>query len=85
MSSLLACTGCALLTMMAITGANAAIGDSASQPLAIAFNGGAVTLDPIMRAESTTTAWQQAHLRHRHHRGYPRRAAAAHRGEVAER
>jgi peptide/nickel transport system substrate-binding protein len=37
----------------------AAIGDSASQPLVIAFNGGAVTLDPIMRAESTTTAWQQ--------------------------
>ncbi len=25
----------------------------------IAFNGGGVTLDPIMRAESTTTAWQQ--------------------------
>ena len=59
MSSLLACTGCALLTMMAITGANAAIGDSPSAPLTIAFNGGAVTLDPIMRAESTTTAWQQ--------------------------
>ncbi len=39
-------------------GAWAAIGDSAAQPLVIAFNGGAVTLDPIMRAESTTTAWQ---------------------------
>ncbi|MGH7153561.1 MAG: ABC transporter substrate-binding protein, partial [Acetobacteraceae bacterium] len=39
--------------------AQAAIGDSPSQPLVIAFNGGAVTLDPIMRAESTTTAWQQ--------------------------
>ncbi len=38
--------------------AHAAIGDSASQPLVIAFNGGGVTLDPIMRAESTTTAWQ---------------------------
>ena len=38
--------------------ARAAIGDSPNQPLVIAFNGGAVTLDPIMRAESTTTAWQ---------------------------
>jgi peptide/nickel transport system substrate-binding protein len=44
---------------LAVPGAHAAIGDSPSQPLVIAFNGGAVTLDPIMRAESTTTAWQQ--------------------------
>ena len=35
------------------------IGDSASNPLIIAFNGGAVTLDPIMRAENTTFAWQR--------------------------
>jgi peptide/nickel transport system substrate-binding protein len=40
-------------------GAHAAIGDSPNQPLVIAFKGGAVTLDPIMRSESTTTAWQQ--------------------------
>ncbi len=40
-------------------GAQAAIGDSPQTALAIAFNGGGVTLDPIMRAESTTTAWQQ--------------------------
>lgn len=37
----------------------ARVGDSASNPLVIAFNGGAVTLDPIMRAENTTFAWQR--------------------------
>ena len=47
------------LIALGAPGVQAAIGDSAGQPLAIAFNGGAVTLDPIMRAESTTTAWQQ--------------------------
>ncbi len=35
------------------------VGDSPNRPLIIAFNGGAVTLDPIMHAESTTTAWQR--------------------------
>jgi peptide/nickel transport system substrate-binding protein len=34
-------------------------GDSASSPLVIAYNGGAVTLDPIMRAENTSYAWQR--------------------------
>ncbi len=34
-------------------------GDSASSPLVIAYNGGAVTLDPIMRAENTSFAWQR--------------------------
>src|SRR5271170_2137787 len=48
-----------LCVALAAPGANAAIGDSPNQPLLLAFNGGAVTLDPIMRAESTTTAWQQ--------------------------
>ncbi len=43
----------------AAAAAHAAIGDSPDQPLVIAFDGGAVTLDPIMRSESTTTAWQQ--------------------------
>jgi len=47
-----------MLLALGSGGALAAIGDSATQPLTIAFNGGAVTLDPIMRAESTTTAWQ---------------------------
>ena len=35
------------------------IGDSPQNPLVIAYNGGAVTLDPIMRAENTTFAWQR--------------------------
>jgi peptide/nickel transport system substrate-binding protein len=48
----------ALCTLLGTQVARAAVGDSAAQPLVIAFNGGAVTLDPIMRAESTTTAWQ---------------------------
>ena len=55
-------TGMALgagLAVLGGSGALAAIGDSPDQPLVIAFNGGGVTLDPIMRAESTTTAWQQ--------------------------
>jgi peptide/nickel transport system substrate-binding protein len=48
-----------LCATLATTPARAAIGDTPSQPLVIAFNGGGVTLDPIMRAESTTTAWQE--------------------------
>jgi len=35
------------------------IGDSPQNPLVIAFDGGAVTLDPIMRAENTTEGWQR--------------------------
>jgi peptide/nickel transport system substrate-binding protein len=35
------------------------IGDSPQNPLTIAYNGGATTLDPIMRAENTTFAWQR--------------------------
>jgi peptide/nickel transport system substrate-binding protein len=37
----------------------ARFGDAASSPLVVAFNGGAVTLDPIMRAENTSYAWQR--------------------------
>ena len=39
--------------------ADAAIGDSAQQRLVIAFKGGATTLDPIMRSETTTESWQR--------------------------
>jgi peptide/nickel transport system substrate-binding protein len=35
------------------------VGDSPQNSLIIAFNGGAVTLDPIMRAENTTEGWQR--------------------------
>lgn len=37
----------------------ASFGDSASNPLVIAYQGGATTLDPIMRNENTTYAWQR--------------------------
>jgi len=37
----------------------AARGDSAAQPLVAAFAGGATTLDPIMRSETTTISWQR--------------------------
>ena len=46
-----------LLPMAAVS--QSRIGDSASNPLVIAYNGGAVTLDPIMRAENTTFSWQR--------------------------
>ncbi|MDE2571587.1 MAG: ABC transporter substrate-binding protein [bacterium] len=36
-----------------------AAGESASDPLVIAFNGGATTLDPIERSENTTYSWQR--------------------------
>ncbi|MDE2517264.1 MAG: ABC transporter substrate-binding protein [Rhodospirillales bacterium] len=39
--------------------AQAAIGDNAQQPLVVAFKGGATTLDPIMRSETTTESWQR--------------------------
>src|SRR5579872_4782254 len=37
----------------------ARLGDSPSSELVIAFNGGATTLDPIMRSENTTYSWQR--------------------------
>jgi len=39
--------------------AQAATGDSAQHPLVVAFKGGATTLDPIMRSETTTESWQR--------------------------
>ncbi|MGH7044633.1 MAG: ABC transporter substrate-binding protein [Acetobacteraceae bacterium] len=39
--------------------ARAATGDSPGDPLVVAYEGGAVTLDPIMRSETTTYAWQR--------------------------
>jgi len=50
----------ATLVMSPLTASSQArFGDSASSPLVIAYNGGAVTLDPIMRAENTSFAWQR--------------------------
>ncbi|MDE2335047.1 MAG: hypothetical protein KGK10_10965 [Rhodospirillales bacterium] len=37
----------------------AAPGDSAARPFVAAFKGGATTLDPIMRSETTTISWQR--------------------------
>ena len=59
MRSIAAAIGFTACVGLSAPGAFAAIGDSPDQPLVIAFKGGAVTLDPIMRSESTTTAWQQ--------------------------
>lgn len=42
-----------------VASASAQIGDSSDNPLVIAFQGGAVTLDPIMRSESTAYSWQR--------------------------
>ncbi len=39
--------------------ASAAPGDSPDQRMVVAYDGGAVTLDPIMRSESTSYAWQR--------------------------
>ena len=39
--------------------ARAAIGENARHPLVVAFKGGATTLDPIMRSETTTESWQR--------------------------
>ena len=39
--------------------AAAATGDEATMPLVLAFDGGATTLDPIMRSETTTISWQR--------------------------
>ena len=41
------------------TAARAAIGDGPDEPLVIAWQGGATTLDPIMRSENTTYSWQR--------------------------
>jgi len=50
----IACGGLA-----SVQAAHAAIGDSAQQRLVVAFKGGATTLDPIMRSETTTESWQR--------------------------
>lgn len=39
--------------------AAAATGDEATTALVLAFDGGATTLDPIMRSETTTITWQR--------------------------
>jgi peptide/nickel transport system substrate-binding protein len=43
----------------AATGAQAAPGDSPNDRLIVAWQGGATTLDPIMRSETTTFSWQR--------------------------
>jgi peptide/nickel transport system substrate-binding protein len=47
------------LLLIASAAARAAPGDSAAEPLVVAFKGGATTLDPIMRSETTTNSWQR--------------------------
>jgi peptide/nickel transport system substrate-binding protein len=42
-----------------LTGAQAAPGDSPNERLIVAWQGGATTLDPIMRSETTTYSWQR--------------------------
>lgn len=49
----------AVVGLTAAGGAQAAIGDSPQTPLVVAWQGGATTLDPIMRSESTTYSWQR--------------------------
>lgn len=49
----------AILLLVSAGAAYAAVGDSAQDPLVVAFQGGAVTLDPIMRAENTAYSWQR--------------------------
>lgn len=47
------------ITVAVPTISYAAIGDSPQHPLVVAFQGGAVTLDPIMRSENTAYSWQR--------------------------
>ncbi|MGH7050734.1 MAG: ABC transporter substrate-binding protein [Acetobacteraceae bacterium] len=49
----------AAMLLAATSVAIAAPGDSASDPFIVAFKGGATTLDPIMRSETTTNSWQR--------------------------
>ncbi|HUA77066.1 MAG TPA: ABC transporter substrate-binding protein, partial [Acetobacteraceae bacterium] len=51
--------GALLLLGLAAATARAAPGDSAADPFVVAFDGGATTLDPIMRSETTTNSWQR--------------------------
>ena len=51
--------GLFLCFALLFSSANAAVGDSADDPLIVAFQGGAVTLDPIMRSENTAYSWQR--------------------------
>ena len=45
--------------LAALASAQAAPGDSPNERLVIAWQGGATTLDPIMRSETTTYSWQR--------------------------
>jgi peptide/nickel transport system substrate-binding protein len=56
---LLGACGIAAGLLAASPAAQAAIGDTAQHPLVVAFKGGATTLDPIMRSETTTESWQR--------------------------
>ena len=54
--------GTAVLAVLATSlyrQAEAAVGDSPDERLVVAFQGGATTLDPIMRSETTTYSWQR--------------------------
>lgn len=59
----------------------AAVGDSPNNPMVVAFQGGAVTLDPIMRHEATAYSWQReifdtVTVRNRHGQVEPRIATS---------
>lgn len=56
---LLGACGIAASMLGAAPSAQAAIGENAQHPLIVAFKGGATTLDPIMRSETTTESWQR--------------------------
>jgi len=45
--------------LAALASAQAAPGDSPNERLVVAWQGGATTLDPIMRSETTTYSWQR--------------------------
>ena len=47
------------ITLLAGAAAEAAVGDGPDERLVIAWQGGATTLDPIMRSENTTYSWQR--------------------------
>ncbi len=55
----LGATAAISILLAALTDAQAAPGDSPNERLVVAWQGGATTLDPILRSETTTYAWQR--------------------------
>ncbi|HYW76165.1 MAG TPA: ABC transporter substrate-binding protein [Gammaproteobacteria bacterium] len=71
----------ASMTLLVPVLAYGAVGDSPQNPLVVAFQGGAVTLDPIMRSENTAYSWQRhifdtVTIRNRHGKVEPRIAVS---------